>query len=787
MRKSIANRKMFRQGGAVTSGPAGIMASSPSLIDAVVQDAVNPQGGQTLSMAEGGIVKMKKGGSPEDAWAKLPPIQGLEGSARQGPMYLGDFILPAKQSLSQERVPISNLQDFKGMTRRRYTPIEAEELLSESLIEKGERVFPSRLEAGGEGVDVYAKGVPVSGLERAATKVGDVLASVGTDAAQYIKSFGQVAYDNLLAKEIAGEPSPNKPSLAQYKAISDMREVFGYDPEFGDYVEEVATRVIKDNPDISIPELKGQVANIMEEEIGDTRSTKDIEGDVLTAASDTDVETGEVPITEGLTPEDEIPIDATLSTDDTKEPQAKKTPQAGEKFNEGVDTVMGPGDEFEDPNAMKQRDEVGDEVESPGTPTDAADAAKQVAQTFDKTDMKPEEAKRGMEYYLDRFKKAMPKYEGMSDSEKGMIIAEAGLKVMAGQSPDAITNIAEGLKGVSKEFMADEKARRAYNRQVDLSAAKYGFAQLDRDRAEMLALAKEGRQMPYKLIANKDFTFEGKKVKRGQAFPLTKDQISAGLLQDLPLTYESAFLSDTKAALDLAKKTAQGREKPGSFSKDRETYLANARSLKNGARMKGLLMEAASIAIPENAADDSKVLGAVPLLKSWTDKALNAAGYQANTGVLANLRSTEPEKYRTLMKTIGTTMVTEILNESNKTISEGDRARVDDLVAAYAEYDGTVASYRSLVVKLKNLEASIDSGIEEAGRSMKGIESQWNNTIFKGGTKARDVLSDVRNFGTPLPTYSVGKRTSTPVYYKDIIDMSTRKFTPKYQKIFKVS
>lgn len=97
--------------------------------------------------------------------------------------------------------------------------------------------------------------------------------------------------------------------------------------------------------------------------------------------------------------------------------------------------------------------------------------------------MKPEEAKRGMEYYLDQFKGAVPEYEGMSESEKGMIIAEAGLRVMAGQSPHAIENIAKGLQGVSKEFIADKKARRAYNRQIGLSAAKYALEAVSKDLA----------------------------------------------------------------------------------------------------------------------------------------------------------------------------------------------------------------------------------------------------------------------------------------------------------------
>ena len=64
MRSALANRKMFQGGGMVPMGnpmanmqPRGILASSQPLVDAVASDILNPQGGATLSMADGGIAK----------------------------------------------------------------------------------------------------------------------------------------------------------------------------------------------------------------------------------------------------------------------------------------------------------------------------------------------------------------------------------------------------------------------------------------------------------------------------------------------------------------------------------------------------------------------------------------------------------------------------------------------------------------------------------------------------------------------------------------------------------
>jgi transketolase len=171
------------------------------------------------------------------------------------------------------------------------------------------------------------------------------------------------------------------------------------------------------------------------------------------------------------------------------------------------------------------------------------------------------------------------------------------------------------------------------------------------------------------------------------------------------------------------------------------------------------------------------------LFKSWVDKGFNAAGYQ-NAAEIDTFRSDKPEQYKALVKTIGTTMVTEILNETNKTVSDGDRQRVEELVAAYSDFDGTVASYEVLKMKLSNLEKTIDTGISGAANAMASLETQWKDAKFIGGGTAAETMASIRNFSDRPVSYSFGDRSSKPIPYKDIINMKTRKFTPKYQNIF---
>mgnify|MGYP003136845409 FL=1 len=83
-----------------------------------------------------------------------------------------------------------------------------------------------------------------------------------------------------------------------------------------------------------------------------------------------------------------------------------------------------------------------------------------------------EEQESELKQLMNEFKQNAPKYEGL---DKGLAIAKIGFAMAAGQSPDAVTNIAKALEGGADMFIKDKKERDAFNRQVDLAALKYGF------------------------------------------------------------------------------------------------------------------------------------------------------------------------------------------------------------------------------------------------------------------------------------------------------------------------
>ena len=85
---------------------------------------------------------------------------------------------------------------------------------------------------------------------------------------------------------------------------------------------------------------------------------------------------------------------------------------------------------------------------------------------------------------IKQFTDRAPKYEGIN---QGLAIAKIGFAMAAGESPNALTNIAKALNDGADMLIKDKKERDAYKRQVDLSALQYGLTESSKIRAEQRA------------------------------------------------------------------------------------------------------------------------------------------------------------------------------------------------------------------------------------------------------------------------------------------------------------
>ena len=819
---AIAERKMFNMGGmavpmpqptymdlmqqgimGMPQQPQGIMASSQPLVDAIAADANNPYGGDTLSMAQGGVAKFQRGG-----------LSRTQSSSMALP-YATDQQMAAAQASADKQAPFAPVKGARptigigespeDMLRRRgMRPSElVNEMFPYSASTGRDFMGPLMMRPGFVGTDPRGESSPI---ERGGEFVANFIDQAARGLSQVSNSFGRTIKDigeGLVTR--APQDVGSATIISQVSAVNDalrrMPKVLGVsDEELGATIKDIAEAATTAQPGISGDELSARIAEGVLSKYegplseGYAMARDDANRRIVDAAPQEGFPTPQLGYEMAAEDADRTLVDGVAEAEYQNELNSKiegyriamaesarpgGNPDAQMKFTQELlanpnydrefkDAVFEAGDVgfSEEPaeapatgdestrdaprptekppapeNAFEGLVPRGEEEEdattgaAPSASTAAAtpdtSAAAQVAKAFDKPMTKPE-AKKTIEDYKKQFMEAMPEYEGVSEEEKGYRFIEAGLRVMAGQSPNAIENIANGLKGLGTEFAKDEKEKRDWDRTVNLSAAKYALSNVKADRTAAAALAKE-RRARVEYVANKAGVDprNGRKFKKGDVLPFTAGDVHDGVLGKfapgtvvLPKTFGA--IQDGLAAAD--KFLREGRIKYSDYQKDRKTYAGATKNLLSGLQMKLLIGDAAEI-IKNN---PKAITGATSFLKRATDDVLNAVGIQEKerSGYLSRLKASESAKYQAIMKRIGTKMITQILNEGNRTVSDADRKRVDELVGAYGDYfSGFAASEGALRIKLEGLATDIDSGIQEAQASMDMIEGSYNNRL----------------------------------------------------------
>ena len=132
-----------------------------------------------------------------------------------------------------------------------------------------------------------------------------------------------------------------------------------------------------------------------------------------------------------------------------------------------------------------------------------------------------EEQDAELKQLMQEFTQNAPKYEGL---DKGLAIAKIGFAMAAGQSPDALTNIAKALEGGADMFIKDKKERDSFNRQVRLSALQYGIGEISKDRAQDRLVSreidKERRAIKYFVAGKGGVNYRGKTYAEGTDVPV---------------------------------------------------------------------------------------------------------------------------------------------------------------------------------------------------------------------------------------------------------------------------
>jgi hypothetical protein len=354
--------------------------------------------------------------------------------------------------------------------------------------------------------------------------------------------------------------------------------------------------------------------------------------------------------------------------------------------------------------------------------------------------------------FMKEYADAAPKYEGM---DKNLMLAQIGFAIAAGESPNAMQNIANGLLAGSDMMLKDKAAKSEFDRQVQLSAMQYGFGEAASQRA------LERQFTDY--VAGGPVDYRGKTYLPGESVPVLHSDIINGRM---PSGVVSESLSDAMMTTDAAlrKAAAEAVEKqtlkPEQY---RETIavLDQAASSFSAARNLIPLIESS---ILRNA--DGEVTG----IRSAATKAINQAANLA--GVDLGVQFESREAYDAAMRNVAVKMVQDLLGESGRTISDADRQLIDRLVGLQAgvlsgaAVDPDVLN-RKLQEILREAESKQQSALDTYTTLMEGLGGTYTPSgtpfrslkaerVFNPPTQARPFRYDVTEDGKYVKVYTDG-------------------------------
>ena len=214
-----------------------------------------------------------------------------------------------------------------------------------------------------------------------------------------------------------------------------------------------------------------------------------------------------------------------------------------------------------------------------GTEAKHANASKKAVESGDLSGVKQEvenTIKSGvgtggaLKQLMKEFTDNAPEYKGL---DRGLAIAKIGFAMAAGQSPNAITNIAKALSDGADMFIEDNAKRDAFNRQVQLSALQYGLGEVSKQRTQARA---DIRSRDTYVVGKDGVTIDGEFFEEGRTVTLNEAQVQklGGKMKNLATLEAFKELKD----IALAEYEAQFGGDPGKFSdaeKQKSFFLEN--------------------------------------------------------------------------------------------------------------------------------------------------------------------------------------------------------------------
>ena len=322
---------------------------------------------------------------------------------------------------------------------------------------------------------------------------------------------------------------------------------------------------------------------------------------------------------------------------------------------------------------------------------------------------------------INEFTSNAPEYEGM---DRGLAIAKIGFAMAAGESPNAITNIANALSQGADMFLKDDEKRRDFKRQVELAGLQYGIGELSKMRAEGRALARQDRNLKY-FVAGKDIKVNGVSYEEGSVVPISEGYIRENGIPS-GLTTENLVKGAQALKGKIDKLLAEQNEKKIMSDKD---YRANREIVTNAAakfeesRNLMTLIEGSIYKVA-----GGEVTGLMPKVEDLMNRAFQAAGVNRDE------EGQTLAEYNRDMQEVANKLIKEIIQEGGKNISNVDRQLAQEIVGLFTRRGGYITEDPDVLLgRLQSIHRTLKTTQTKAVADMTDMLELSIGRTFQSG------------------------------------------------------
>ena len=374
----------------------------------------------------------------------------------------------------------------------------------------------------------------------------------------------------------------------------------------------------------------------------------------------------------------------------------------------------------------------------------------------------PEEQQAELKQLMQEFTQNAPKYEGM---DKNLALAKMFFSIAAGDSPDAVTNIAKGLEQGADAFIKDKAQKDEFNRQVQLSALKYGLGEIGKNKAfeRQKALTTFNKQFDFEkyIVGPEGFTdergntyAEGDEVTVSKAF-LAENGTPPGLTST---SFAKALLEKQTANTKAIRKarenmTVKDLAKTDKYIENYSKATTGMLEASNGIKLtKGFMLDVAG----------DKVTGFKPAFQSLWSRASAVLGKDAPKSY------TDRDVAVADMKKVFQQLIPLTLgrDQSANSISDRDVSFLADAFVTEQVMQGGVGALVAMPKEIlldksrKIIERFQTAQIENASK-LNAYDAQAQEFILPSGASIGTLVeSEKKRLGRDLPTFKQGKKYS---------------------------